>query len=68
MATNQPKKAEVWRERVLAQQAGGQSARGWCETNGCPEHAFYRWRAKVLQARRCGARSAVRGRSSARGG
>ena len=39
--------AEVWRERVLAQQASGQSVRGWCRANNCPEHGFYWWRASL---------------------
>jgi hypothetical protein len=41
------KTAQVWRERVLAQQAAGQSVRGWCKTHGRHEHAFYWWRAKL---------------------
>jgi hypothetical protein len=36
--------AELWRERVLAQQASGQSVRRWCRANNCPEHGFYWWR------------------------
>ena len=39
--------AEQWRERVLAQRASGQTVRGWCRANGCPEHGFYWWRAKL---------------------
>lgn len=39
--------AELWRERVLAQQASGQSVRGWCRANNCPEHGFYWWRARL---------------------
>ena len=39
--------AKLWRERVLAQQASGQSVRGWCQANGCSEHGFYWWRASL---------------------
>ncbi len=39
--------AELWRERVLAQQASGQTVRGWCHANNCPEHGFYWWRANL---------------------
>lgn len=38
---------ERWRERIAAQQASGQSIRGWCKNNGCAEHAFYWWRARL---------------------
>ncbi len=41
------KTAEVWRERVVAQQAGGEPVRAWCRRHGCPEHGFYWWRAKL---------------------
>jgi hypothetical protein len=39
--------AETWRQRVVAQQASGQSIRAWCRENGCHEHAFYWWRARL---------------------
>ena len=39
--------AKLWRERVLAQQASGQTVRGWCRANDCPEHGFYWWRANL---------------------
>ncbi len=39
--------ADRWRERIVAQQASGQSIRGWCRDNGCPEHGFYWWRARL---------------------
>lgn len=39
--------AELWRERVLAQQASGQTVRGWCRENNCPEHGFYWWRSNL---------------------
>jgi len=39
--------ANHWRERIAAQQASGQSIRGWCKINGCAEHAFYWWRARL---------------------
>ena len=43
----QSKAAEVWHERVVAQQASGQAVRAWCRAHGCPEHGFYWWRAKL---------------------
>ena len=39
--------AEVWRERIVAQQAGGQSIRALCKANGWHEHAFYWWRSRL---------------------
>jgi hypothetical protein len=39
--------AQTWRERVAAQQASGQSIRSWCRENGCHEHSFYWWRARL---------------------
>ena len=47
MDENKPKTADVWRERIVAWQASGQSVRGWCKKHGCHEHAFYWWRAKL---------------------
>ena len=39
--------AEVWRERIVAQQAGGQTIRALCKENGWHEHAFYWWRSRL---------------------
>ncbi len=39
--------AALWRERVVRQQRSGVGVRGWCRANGCGEHAFYVWRAKL---------------------
>jgi hypothetical protein len=39
--------AATWRQRVVAQQASGQSIRQWCRANGCQEHTFYVWRARL---------------------
>jgi hypothetical protein len=39
--------AQTWRERIAAQQAGGQPIRLWCRENGCHEHSFYWWRARL---------------------
>jgi hypothetical protein len=39
--------AEVWRERITSQQAGGQSIRALCKENGWHEHAFYWWRSRL---------------------
>lgn len=39
--------ADVWRERVVAQQSSGQSVRAWCRAHDCHEHGFYWWRAKL---------------------
>jgi len=41
-------RADIWRERIIAQQASGQSVRAWCRENaGCHEHSFYWWRARL---------------------
>lgn len=41
-------RAEIWRERIIAQQASGRSVRAWCRENaGCHEHSFYWWRARL---------------------
>ena len=39
--------AETWRERIAAQQAGGDSIRALCKQNGWHEHAFYWWRSRL---------------------
>ena len=40
-------RAEVWRERVAAQQASGLSIRSWCAANDCRVHTFYWWRIRL---------------------
>lgn len=51
--------AEVWRERIAAQQVSGQSIRVWCRDNAQHEHAFYSWRSRLglspgpSRSRRC---------------
>ena len=45
--------AELWHERIGAQQAGGQPIRAWCRAKGCQEHSFYWWRTRLgLQPKR----------------
>jgi len=39
--------ADTWRQRIVAQQSAGESIRDWCKANGCHEHAFYWWRARL---------------------
>ena len=39
--------AGVWRERIEAQCASGQSIRAWCRENSHHEHAFYSWRRRL---------------------
>ncbi len=39
--------AEVWRKRIAAHRASGQSIRAWCRENDQHEHAFYWWRARL---------------------
>lgn len=39
--------AAAWRERIGAQQASGQRIRAWRRENGCREHSFYWWRARL---------------------
>ena len=47
MVAKRSKAADVWRERVVAQQASGQAVRAWCRQHGCHEHGFYWWRARL---------------------
>lgn len=47
MDVKKSNRADVWRERVVAQQASGQSIRAWCAEHGCHEHAFYWWRSRL---------------------
>lgn len=47
MDVEQKPTAEVWRERIVAQQASGEPIRAWCRANVCPEHAFYWWRYRL---------------------
>lgn len=47
MDEDRPRTAEVWRERIKAWQASGQSVRGWCGQNDVPEPAFYWWRRRL---------------------
>jgi len=53
--------AAAWRQRIAAQQSGGNSIRGWCRENNQHEHAFYWWRARLGLS----PRSAVKGRRRA---
>jgi hypothetical protein len=46
-AVSKTELADVWRQRITAQQAAGESIRDWCRANGCHEHAFYWWRARL---------------------
>jgi hypothetical protein len=39
--------ADAWRQRIVGQQASGQSIRGWCRDNTQHEHAFYWWRSRL---------------------
>ena len=39
--------ADVWRERIEAQRASGQSIRAWCRDNSFYEHTFYSWRSRL---------------------
>lgn len=39
--------ASDWRQRITAQQSARESIRDWCKANGCHEHAFYWWRARL---------------------
>lgn len=39
--------AQRWRGRITAQQRSGQPIRSWCRDNGCHEHSFYWWRARL---------------------
>ena len=54
MDVKKSKTADVWRERVVAQQASGQSIRAWCREHACHEHSFYWWRSKLGLSPRSG--------------
>jgi hypothetical protein len=45
--TASPGKADVWRQRIEAQRASGQTIRAWCRANATGEHSFYWWRARL---------------------
>lgn len=57
--------AEVWRERIATQQAGGRSIRALCKEKGWHEHAFYWWRSRLGLSPRSGVRRRRRGTASA---
>lgn len=40
-------KESLWRDRIDAQRASGQSVRAWCKAHDTPEHSFYFWRLKL---------------------
>ena len=40
-------KQDLWRDRIDAQRASGQSVRAWCKASDTPEHSFYWWRLKL---------------------
>jgi hypothetical protein len=40
-------KAVIWRGRIEAQRASGQSVRACCRANGSREHSFFWWRARL---------------------
>jgi hypothetical protein len=40
-------RADIWRDRIDAQRASGQSVRAWCQANDSREHSFYWWRARL---------------------
>jgi hypothetical protein len=48
MDAKRSRAADVWRERVIAQQGSGQSVRAWCRQHRCPEHGFCWWPAKLV--------------------
>ena len=46
-ATVNHDKANIWRGRIEAQRASGESVRAWCLANNSREHSFFWWRAKL---------------------
>jgi hypothetical protein len=46
-ATVNDDKAKIWRDRIEAQRASGQSVRAWCLANDSREHSFFWWRARL---------------------
>ena len=53
MVTSVNGKADVWRQRIEAQRASGQSIRAWCTANGTHEHSFYFWRKRLAGITEC---------------
>lgn len=47
METTRKDKANLWRGRIEAQRASGQSVRAWCQANGAREHSFFWWRVRL---------------------
>jgi hypothetical protein len=45
--TASPARVQLWRQRIEAQRASGQSVRAWCLANPTGEHSFYWWRARL---------------------
>ena len=39
-----PELLDLWRERVVAMQQSGTSAKQWCEQNGIRPNLFYYWK------------------------
>ncbi len=42
-----PKRVELWRDRIRRQEASGQSANQFCARERCSPSAFYRWKQRL---------------------
>lgn len=47
MSSKQEQRRELWRQRIAAQETGGQSIRTYCRERELKEHAFYGWRGRL---------------------
>ena len=43
----QPERRELWRQRIVQQNASGQSVRAFCRDQKLNEHSFYQWRRQL---------------------
>ncbi len=45
--TQQPKRRELWRQRIAQQENSGQTVRVFCSEQKLSEHSFYWWRRQL---------------------
>jgi hypothetical protein len=45
--TKQPKRRELWRQRIAQQENSGQTVRVFCRERKLSEHSFYWWRRQL---------------------
>jgi hypothetical protein len=47
VSTKQEQRRELWRQRIVEQETGGQSIRAYCRERELKESAFYGWRGRL---------------------